>query len=409
MKYLTLFFGLFLMAQVHGKNLPIVNIHTNLGTIVLELNPKKAPKTVANFLRYAVEGFYNGTIFHRVIAGYVIQGGGYTQDYEKKKPTYDPIPSESNNGLKNEFGTIAMARNPYHPDSATTQFFINLRDNESLDAQDLPGEGYTVFGRVIESLDVVNKIQKISTGSKGDLKNYVPQQQVFIKKITIDHLPESLNVPKHLSPKLAEKQVAEMDTFGLTLTKTKEKVEETEIDFENQSTEIAINKKAITEKQNEKLKMESENALTHEFQKNDLETMENAETKDKKNTEISLSHHEFSKDENEKNEGKDKIQPSIVTVTEKNGEEQTSQTTVDSPPNTLMVEQTPPSQMTPLTKAETRTPAYVDSPAQLTLVIKKKSNQIPKISQKMHHSTRQRFLFPPDPPSQPGEPALLPN
>jgi len=191
MKYFTAGLLLLLAATVYSQEMPIVSMQTNLGMIVLELHPDKAPKTVANFLRYTQEGFYNGTIFHRVVRRFVIQGGGYTIDYEKKPPTYPPIPNESQNGLKNRRGTIAMARRTDELNSATSQFFINVNNNESLNysASSYSYEGYTVFGKVIKGMEVVDKIQNIETGSQGPLRRYVPQQMVLIEKVTVENLP----------------------------------------------------------------------------------------------------------------------------------------------------------------------------------------------------------------------------
>lgn len=144
-----------------------VEIKTNLGNILVELDEDKAPRTSKNFLRYVDEKFYNGTIFHRVIPGFMIQGGGYTADF-KEKPVYGPIPNEANNGLKNTRGTIAMARTA-DPNSATAQFFINLADNTSLDhtAATSQGWGYAVFGHVLTGMDVVDKIAEQKTGRKN--------------------------------------------------------------------------------------------------------------------------------------------------------------------------------------------------------------------------------------------------
>ncbi len=161
-----------------------VRLSTNQGDIVLQLDAAKAPKTVANFVEYVKAGHYNGTIFHRVIDGFMIQGGGMTPDM-KEKPTRAPIPLESRNGLSNTRGTVAMARTSV-PDSATAQFFINVKDNAFLDAARSPdGNGYAVFGKVVEGLDVVDKIRKVSTTTKpphGD----VPVQAVVINKATIE-------------------------------------------------------------------------------------------------------------------------------------------------------------------------------------------------------------------------------
>ena len=163
---------------------PQVEMRTSLGVIVLELQPENAPLTVKNFLQYVNDGFYNGTVFHRVIADFMIQGGGFTADMQQKK-TRDPIKHEGGNGLKNQVGTIAMARTA-DPNSATSQFFINVVDNQMLDFRG-PGPqeiGYCVFGRVVKGLDVVNKIRSVPTGSRGGHQN-VPMQPVTIEKVSV--------------------------------------------------------------------------------------------------------------------------------------------------------------------------------------------------------------------------------
>ena len=159
-------------------------IETSLGTIRLELDEAKAPITVANFAEYAKAGFYDGTIFHRVIDGFMIQGGGFTRDMDQKD-TREPIRNEAMNGLKNLRGTIAMARTMV-VDSATSQFFINLVDNDFLDfSSPTPqGFGYAVFGRVTEGMDVVDKIAKVRTGFSGPHQN-VPEESVVIKKVVV--------------------------------------------------------------------------------------------------------------------------------------------------------------------------------------------------------------------------------
>ena len=155
---------------------PRVALETNHGTIVLELNPEKAPITVANFLQYAERGWYDGTIFHRVMDGFMIQGGGFTADMQQKI-TRGQIENESKNGLSNKRGTIAMARLP-DPHTATAQFFINSVDNEGLDAS--RGDfGYAVFGEVVEGLDVVDAISKVETGSRAGHQN-VPVEPVTL-------------------------------------------------------------------------------------------------------------------------------------------------------------------------------------------------------------------------------------
>ena len=159
---------------------PQVDVRTSAGTIRLELYPAKAPKTVENFLHYVRNGHYNGTVFHRVIDGFMIQGGGMTANMQQK-PTRKPIPIESKNGLKNEVGSIAMARTA-DPNSATAQFFINVAENTFLNWGDPRGDGngYAVFGKVVSGMDVVTKIAKTPTGP-----NDVPRQAVVIESITL--------------------------------------------------------------------------------------------------------------------------------------------------------------------------------------------------------------------------------
>lgn len=163
--------------NVSANLAPQVKISTNMGDIVLELYPEKAPKTVDNFLKYVNEKHYEGTVFHRVIGNFMIQGGGFTVDMQQK-PTRAPIPLEANNGLKNEIGTIAMART-MAPDSATSQFFINVVDNAMLNAKQPQGDGYAVFGKVISGMDVVEKIRNVPTGDKSMHQN-VPLTPVII-------------------------------------------------------------------------------------------------------------------------------------------------------------------------------------------------------------------------------------
>jgi len=163
---------------------PQVDMKTNFGTIRLELYPAKAPKTVANFLQYAKDGHFNGTIFHRVIDNFMIQGGGFDKSY-KQKPTRDPIQNEAKNGLKNDLGTIAMARTSA-PHSASSQFFINGKNNDFLNAANAQdGWGYAVFGKVVSGMDVVMKISKSPTGSGGPFPADVPREMVVIESVTL--------------------------------------------------------------------------------------------------------------------------------------------------------------------------------------------------------------------------------
>ena len=159
-----------------------VVMKTSLGEIHLELYPDQAPATVENFLEYANSGFYDGTIFHRVISNFMIQGGGFTSDMQKKR-TRDPIPNESNNGLSNRRGTIAMARLP-QPHSATAQFFINVQNNMNLDYKGGNEWGYAVFGKVTEGLDVVDDIRYVQTANKPPFSD-VPVEPVIIEQVRI--------------------------------------------------------------------------------------------------------------------------------------------------------------------------------------------------------------------------------
>jgi peptidyl-prolyl cis-trans isomerase A (cyclophilin A)/peptidyl-prolyl cis-trans isomerase B (cyclophilin B) len=159
-----------------------VSLKTSLGEIVLELYPDKAPKTVANFLQYVKDGQYNGTVFHRVINGFMIQGGGFDKDM-KQKPTRAPIENEAKNGLKNDAYTVAMARTGA-PHSATAQFFINVKDNAFLNNPGQDGWGYAVFGKVVKGKDVVDKIKAVETGNSGMFQN-VPVKPVVIESATL--------------------------------------------------------------------------------------------------------------------------------------------------------------------------------------------------------------------------------
>ncbi len=163
---------------------PKVRLATSAGDIVVELDREKAPKTVDNFLQYVKSGHYDGTIFHRVISGFMIQGGGFKADLGEK-PTRAPIALESRSGLSNQRGTIAMARTAV-PDSATSQFFINVADNAMLDqANARDGNGYAVFGKVIEGMDVVDKIREVATVASGPHQN-LPAKPITIRKATLE-------------------------------------------------------------------------------------------------------------------------------------------------------------------------------------------------------------------------------
>ncbi len=164
-----------------GAN-PVVEIRTGMGPITVELYPDKAPRSAANFMQYVKDGFYDGTIFHRVIGGFMIQGGGFLPDMQRK-PTRAPIINEAANGLKNARGTIAMARTS-DPDSATSQFFINLVDNTALDRPSPDGHGYAVFGRVTKGFDVVEAIGRVPRTRIGPYSD-VPVKPVVIESVTI--------------------------------------------------------------------------------------------------------------------------------------------------------------------------------------------------------------------------------
>jgi len=164
---------------------PHVTMRTNMGDITIELYPEKAPKTVENFLQYTKDKYYNGTTFHRVIDGFMIQGGGYTQDL-KPRPTRAPIPNEANNGLSNLTGTVAMARTG-DPNSATAQFFINVNDNKFLDAPQRDGGAYAVFGKVVAGTEVVDAIRGVKTTTKS-APNGQPFQDVPAETVTINSI-----------------------------------------------------------------------------------------------------------------------------------------------------------------------------------------------------------------------------
>lgn len=180
----TLAAGLIALCAAGGAWAQKVKLDTSAGVIVIEVDAAKAPKTVANFLEYVKSGQYDGTVFHRVIPGFMVQGGGMTADLQQK-PTRAPIPLESRNGLDNVRGSVAMARTGV-PDSATAQFFINLKDNDFLNAANAAdGHGYAVFGKVVAGMDVVDAIAKVPTATKGPHQN-VPVTPVTIRKATVE-------------------------------------------------------------------------------------------------------------------------------------------------------------------------------------------------------------------------------
>ena len=165
-----------------AKN-PLVEMETTLGKVKIELFEKEAPLSVKNFLDYVKSGFYSDTIFHRVIPGFMIQGGGFTVD-RKQKPTNAPIKNEAGNGLKNDRGTVAMARTS-NPDSATSQFFINVANNEMLNRPNPDKYGYAVFGKVVEGMDVADKIVAAKTVNLNMVFQNFPEQTIFIKSIKV--------------------------------------------------------------------------------------------------------------------------------------------------------------------------------------------------------------------------------
>ncbi|EJE52518.1 peptidyl-prolyl cis-trans isomerase (rotamase) - cyclophilin family [Acidovorax sp. CF316] len=170
------------IAPAQAQDAPKVKLATSLGDIVLQLDPAKAPKSVENFLAYVNAKHYDGTVFHRVMNGFMIQGGGFTPDMQQK-PTRPPIPLEAKNGLKNDTYTVAMARTSV-PDSATAQFFINVKNNDSLNAPSPDGHGYAVFGKVVSGTEVVDKIKAVATGNKGGHAN-VPNEPIVITSATV--------------------------------------------------------------------------------------------------------------------------------------------------------------------------------------------------------------------------------
>ena len=183
---LALCFGTSLFAAQGNAAAPLpkVKIETSMGDIVVELNSEKAPKTVSNFLFYVKSGFYNDTIFHRVINGFMIQGGGHTADMQEKPNSKKPVVNEAANGLRNEPYTIAMARTN-DPDSATAQFFINVANNDFLNHKNNTpqGYGYAVFGKVVQGQDVVDRIKAVPTGNAGQYQD-VPKSPVVIRSVT---------------------------------------------------------------------------------------------------------------------------------------------------------------------------------------------------------------------------------
>lgn len=179
--------GLSASCLVYAAN-PQVEFETSRGSFVIELYPDKAPRTVENFLQYVRSGYYDGTVFHRAIHKFIVQGGGLNEELDAK-PARDPIPNESTNGMSNDYGTVAMARG-YKPDSATSQFFVNLEDNRFLNffRREAGLEGYTVFGRVVRGLDVLLRISDTATESVGKL-DHVPKELTVVRASKLLELP----------------------------------------------------------------------------------------------------------------------------------------------------------------------------------------------------------------------------
>lgn len=178
--------GMVAMPAAQAESAPRVKVQTSQGDFVLELQPDKAPKTVDNFLRYVAEKHYDGTVFHRVIDGFMVQGGGFTANMTQK-PTRSPIALEASNGLKNDRGTIAMARTG-NPNSATSQFFINVANNDGLNAPQPDGYGYAVFGKVVTGMETIDKIRTVAVGNQGGFQN-VPLTPIIINAINLVKLP----------------------------------------------------------------------------------------------------------------------------------------------------------------------------------------------------------------------------
>lgn len=203
LRLILLMAGMFISCAALAAN-PLVKMRTSQGDIVFELYPDKAPKTVANFLHYVGSGHYNGTLFHRTIQKFVIQGGGFTPDFQHK-PTLAPVPNEAANGLRNEPGTLAMAR-AYDPDSATAQFFINLDDNKFLNHHRPHPDyyGYCVFGKVVKGMDIAKKIGALPTSAGGPFAADVPVEPVVIEEMVL--ATESATVAEAAKPVKSRKK-----------------------------------------------------------------------------------------------------------------------------------------------------------------------------------------------------------
>ncbi len=176
---------LLLPASAVGAQAPKVRLETNVGDIVLELDPVRAPLTTENFLKYVENEHYNGTVFHRVIDGFMIQGGGFDESLEQKPTAFAPVRNEAANGLKNNKYTVAMARTA-DPHSATAQFFINVADNNFLNYPGQDGWGYAVFGKVIEGQEIVDKIAAVKTGNKAGLQDVPEDSVVILRALLVD-------------------------------------------------------------------------------------------------------------------------------------------------------------------------------------------------------------------------------
>lgn len=224
--------------------IPRVEMRTNLGKITLELMPDQAPVSVENFVTYAQAGFYKGTIFHRVLNGFLVQGGGYTANFEAKSPRL-PIINEANNGLKNTRGTIAMARLP-DPNSATSQFFINTTDNTFLD-QSTTQDGYAVFGKVVEGMEVVDKIQTVPIKAVENIGKNVPVETVVIEEVKIENLPAKVET-KVEKPVVKSESAAEVK-----VEKPKEMPNEGKKEKTDKVAEVVKTAQKVTEKPVEKV------------------------------------------------------------------------------------------------------------------------------------------------------------
>jgi peptidyl-prolyl cis-trans isomerase A (cyclophilin A) len=201
-KFMSVFFGLSLGSAVLAADAPYVSLKTSMGEIVLELDQEKAPKNVANFLQYVKNGHYKGTLFHRVINDFMIQGGGMGPDMKQKK-TGKPVQNEAKNGLQNLMYTVAMARTS-DPNSATAQFYINVNDNTNLDYPGRDGFGYTVFGRVVAGKEVVDKIKAVVTDDVRGMRD-VPVVPIVIKSATIVKKPAEVAPAAPAAPVVPEK------------------------------------------------------------------------------------------------------------------------------------------------------------------------------------------------------------